>query len=329
MSPSHTLAQAPEGSPAAFSSMNLDQRAAAILDRAHGHTSSADERQIRDLFLSTWGPDLVTLKALVDGGEDSHDLLQVLYEEVEDDGLRKEILDHFLAEAGRVFGGRRVLSDIDDTFYANLKDTRVPEKTIYPGVRAFYRGLDLGPASPQEVSARGQGGHEVTFLTARPEFMEARTHRMFADLGMRPVVVSGDLTHLLSNESMAERKWTNFLRLQAVFPECLFLWVGDSGQGDLLLGQRMRKAFPASVPGVFIHDVVATPQARREELARERIFLFDSYVGAALRAFQEGLMTGDSLQDVMDEARAWMDQGHQTPLNDFLDRDLRLAASSL
>jgi hypothetical protein len=68
------------------------------------------------------------------------------------------------------------------------------------------------------------------------------------------------------------------------------VFLGDSGQGDIYFGERMLELAPSLVKGIFIHDVVSTLGPAREELYRRGVFLFDTYVGAALEAYRRGLI---------------------------------------
>lgn len=43
------------------------------------------------------------------------------------------------------------------------------------------------------------------------------------------------------NEMIAARKFKNYLRYTQLFPECKFIWFGDSGQGDIQTGLDMVK----------------------------------------------------------------------------------------
>lgn len=70
--------------------------------------------------------------------------------------------------------------------------------------------------------------------------------------------------------------------------------VGDSGQGDVALGLEAREHLGPSFRGVFIHDVVETPDAERERLCDSGVHLFDTYVGAARQALGLGLLSGEA-----------------------------------
>ena len=130
-----------------------DVQAKAALVRALqlGRTGSKDEAKILEIFLATHGPALTELKNAIEASGDHRDLLQLLWSDIDDLVIREAILAHFAKEASPT-GELKVLSDIDDTFYANWKDARYPKGTIYPGVRQFY----------------GELGGDLAFVTARP-----------------------------------------------------------------------------------------------------------------------------------------------------------------
>ncbi len=259
--------------------LDVPARAALILALSTGRTDALDERGIRDLFLGTRGPDLTALKDLLDLGDDHRDLQHIVFSDIDDGEVKDAILQHFAAE-GQVAAGLKILSDIDDTLYANWKDVRYPKKTVYPGVLALY----------QEFDAEGR----VSFVTARPKdrtgVIEKATHKTLRALGVKqPVVLSGSFRHLHSSASIAKKKLANFAEYDQLFPEYEFVFFGDSGQGDADFGVEMRAAC-ARVRAVFIHDVVGKDEQVRAHFRAQGVHLFDTYVGAAAEAVRAGLL---------------------------------------
>ena len=58
---------------------------------------------------------------------------------------------------------------------------------------------------------------------------------------------------------MADKKLSNIGMYTQLFPEYQFVWLGDSGQGDVLVAKALIAEFTAKgmqPPLVFIHDVV-------------------------------------------------------------------------
>ena len=279
--------------------LSVPARVAFINALQKGDTVHQEEVAIRDVFLATKGKDLTALKNGIDAG-DFHDLQQLVFRDIDDAAIRKAILDHVQKEAVPT-GEVKVLSDIDDTFYENLKDKRFPNKTVYPGVRAFYAELDRGAGA----QAGRQG--DLAFVTARPNdrlgAVETLTRKMLRDKGVEATVLSGDLPSNLSHELIAQKKFENFSQYRALYPEYGFSFLGDSGQGDVLFGLKMRQAAPDLVKGVFINDVVATPPAKRAELRAQGVYLTDTYVGAATEAFSLGLISKEGLGRIVAAAK--------------------------
>jgi hypothetical protein len=288
----------------ALAGLDVAQRAARIAGLQAGRTSSRDERAIRDLFLATTGETLTALKNALDGGRGHRDLHQLIFHDIDDAAIRAEILAHFGVQAKAAPQREvKILSDIDDTFYANWKDRRFPKKTVYPGVLQLFKELDRGPG---EVAGRPG---DLTFVSARPGdrlgLVERRTLESLAARGIgAATMLAGSFSRLIGNASIASKKFDNFVELLAIYPEYGFVFVGDSGQGDVFFGERLLGEHPSSIRLVLIHDVVATPDERRAEHARRGVIFFDTYVGAAIVACNAGLIQREGLERVARAAEA-------------------------
>eukprot|EP01097_Dermamoeba_algensis_P000949 TRINITY_DN1352_c0_g1_i1.p1 TRINITY_DN1352_c0_g1~~TRINITY_DN1352_c0_g1_i1.p1 ORF type:complete len:620 (+),score=96.96 TRINITY_DN1352_c0_g1_i1:134-1993(+) len=195
----------------------------------------------------------------------------------------------------------KVISDIDDTLYCQLLDRRWPTGTIYPGIRSFYRELDVGR------DEKGRVG-DLVFLTARPGgykgMIENYTHKMLTSFGLhtRPTVLCGSTAYFVGNNRIATKKYENFVQYKSLFPEYSFVLVGDSGQGDATLCERLLQ--DSSLYAAFIHDVVhvkGTPRGKAFQKAG--IFFFDTYVGAALKAYSLGLISREGVKRIGRSAR--------------------------
>jgi len=302
--------------------LGLPVRAGLMFALQSGITHSLAERMIRALFLGVRGRELTEFKNLLDGRGSYHDLQQLVFSDVDDPVIRQQILDHLRREAQAAPSGEnKVLSDIDDTFILNWKDTRYPPKTVYPGVLQFYRELDRGPGI-----IPGREG-DLTFVSARPMdplgLIEDRTLAALREHGVPTAsMLSGAFTHLIGNSRIAEKKFENFQRYAQLFPEYGFVFVGDSGQGDVAFGEQMLAAAPDFVRAVFIHDVVATPESVRQAWRAKGIFFFDTYVGAALEAYQVGVIARDGVQRV---ARSVQEELEKVPFGSLEQRDARRA----
>jgi hypothetical protein len=152
---------------------------------------------------------------------------------------------------------------------------------------------------------------QPVLITARPGFVESRTYKTLASYGLPDaVVLSGHLRDSVlipvapgrSNDMISRRKFHNYYRYMSVFYESQFLWLGDSGQGDVLMGRRMLaddtdRARGVAVRGVYIQDVVLadgvsfkTGPAERAALAREHILVCETYIDVAVDLHDRALL---------------------------------------
>lgn len=300
--------------------LGVGARAALVRVLARGRTHALRERAIRDILLGTHGERLTALKNVLDTEGGHRDLQRLVFRDVDDAALRAEILEHFRGEAASAQPRElKILSDVDDTFYANWKDERFPPKTVYPGVLALYRELDRGPHTEP-----GREG-DLAFVTARPDdhlgVVESRTLRSLRKRGVaQATVLSGSFRKIFGNASIAAKKYENFTQYEQLFPEYDFVFVGDSGQGDVSLGETLLAEHGDRVKAVLIHDVVSTPEATRAAYRPRRVHFFDTYVGAALSAAVERLIQPEGVERV---ARAAMEDFARIRWKHVWQRDTR------
>ncbi len=286
----------PAGEPPA-ATLSLDDRIEQLRALQAGRTDAAEERQILSLFQGVSGADLRELKTRFDEIDSDRNLVHLVWSDVDDEAIRADLLAH-LATAADGLAERpvRVLSDIDDTIYANWIDSRFPKGTTYPGVITFYE--EMARAAGVDPAVRGF----ATFISARPGdrtgAVEALTLGTLQERGFpKATMLAGTFAGLTSHEAMADAKYDNLDRYRQVFPEYRFVFVGDSGQGDATFGERILKDFPDDVVAVFIHDVVnpeegkePVPDAERQVAAERSLYYFDSYPEAAAIAAERGLL---------------------------------------
>lgn len=271
-------------------------RAAVVGALQRGRTDSLDERAIRDVFLATRGEALSELKEAVEESPDHRDLHQLVYRDLDDDALRGEVLAHILAEGAALpRRGVKVVSDIDDTVYANWKDVRFPKKTVYPGVRSLYRAL-----------VRRAG--DLVFLSARPGdrsgVVERKSLASLLERGFEnAVMLAGSLRKVHSNRAIADKKHENLTEYRALWPEYGAVFFGDSGQGDAILAERLLEDPGAHGAHAFIHDVLPLDADRRAALTDAGIRVFDSWVEAAHACREAGLLEDEPLRAIARDAR--------------------------
>ena len=119
-------------------------------------------------------------------------------------------------------------------------------------------------------------------------------------------VLAGTLASAATPAHMARaRKFQNFREYRALFPEAEFVFIGDAGQADALVGAMMLEQYPRQVRAVFIHDVVGAARATtgdgraKAEYERLGVRFFATYAGAAAYIFRaQGLLDDDAARAV-------------------------------
>lgn len=284
---------------------------------------------VQNILLNTHQDDLSELKTLTDAKGDYFSMNKLIYDDIRSESVRQTILSHFRREAAvqqtyiqmgvrrknRVqMQWRKVLSDVDDTLlssggmYPAGVDKRYAKKTVYPGVLAFYRELDLGTVGPDEWDDEQVGN--LVFLSARPhvyrdisekqnfakfELLRANTMDGRKGLHTTPSLLSGDLSsgsqYVMTNdfEPLAQKKVDNFRRYVSIYPEYKHIFVCDNGQGDVRAAEIMFNNFPYEFEGAYVHivqDISRTygynPSHWREKEFKP--FFFRCYPEAALHA---------------------------------------------
>ena len=250
---------------------------------------------VQNILCNTHQDDLSELKTLTDAKGDYFSMNKLIYDDIRSESVRQTILAHIRREAAiqhtHVQMGswrkkrvqmqfRKVLSDVDDTLcssggmYPAGIDKRYTKKTVYPGVLAFYRELDLGTEGPDEWEDDQVGN--LVFLSARPhvyrDMSEKRNFAKFARLqadtldgrkGMHtmPSLLAGDISsgsqYVMTNdfEPLAKKKFDNFKRYVSIYPEYKHLFVCDNGQGDVRASEMMFKNYPYEFEAAYVHVV--------------------------------------------------------------------------
>ncbi|WP_106849784.1 phosphatase domain-containing protein [Blastococcus sp. Marseille-P5729] len=312
--------------------LSLKSAAAVIYGMQRGHTPVDMERAIRDILRTRTGADLTRLKNLIGDRTDRHDLEGLVYYDIDDETVRAEILAHFHAHQPTGLNDEiKVLCDIDDTVFAKLHDDRYPRGVIYPGVLALLEALDHGPHDAPFSTG------DLTFITARPAdafgLIETHARRTLRHAGIADLdLLGGTFGALLSKKAMAKRKLHNIEHYCVMFPEYRVMFIGDSGQGDPLVGEWIWDRHD-DVAAVLIHDVVHTGEAERASKSERGLHYFDTYVGAAVVARDRELISDRGLWSVIDESRSalneitWADAAQRAEIERLVERDIALAAA--
>jgi hypothetical protein len=228
------------------------------------------EQFVKHIFCETRGDELSELKNLTDSKGDINTMHHLMFVSLRDRYIQQSMLEHFAAQAriqqvqtqmgghrGRrrnILAWRKVLSDVDDTLtcsggsWPKGMDRKYPKHSIYPGILAFYRELDLGNTSgPDDFSVIRPGN--LVFLSARPhvyrDIAESATYAKLRDLqetrGLHstPTLLAGSLdtgTHFFVTEDLeplAKKKYDNLREYLRIYPEFSWIFIGDNGQGDV------------------------------------------------------------------------------------------------
>ena len=114
-----------------------------------------------------------------------------------------------------------------------------------------------------------------------------------------------------------------------------YLWVGDTGELDQEAGETMLREYPEVMKAVFLHVVSERPNPSipPPKLVNGRpVVFFRTYVGAASRAAQLGLMGDEGLLRVMAAAEDSLVKADVPRSSDKwadLERDIALATRTL
>lgn len=269
--------------------LDTDVRVDFIHALQKGRTSLMDEERIVQLICSTRSKSLENLKnGLEQRGY--HNLHSLVYHELSP-LFRDRVCAHFLEHDARD-SKIRVICDIDDTVYASWKDEKFPKKTVYPGVKAFLSCLAHRP-------------QDLVFLTARPRdrghVSERLTRRRLLGFGFEhPIVLVGRWHQVHSDEAILDRKWTNITQYHSLYPHDRFMFLGDSGQLDVVLAQKM--AHSGLLCWAGIHEI--EPQRSIEWKSKfPELSFFYSYTQAAILAWKQGVIDKEQALFVCEESR--------------------------
>jgi hypothetical protein len=241
-------------------------------------TSAREELRMERLLYSVPPDCLPLFKFMLEYDGDYKDVAEYVFHDIDKKEHQDRIIEHF--KTGRRGVGIKVLTDVDDTMYANLIDTRYPKKTLYPGVLEFYDALQREPFDLTTIP--------VTTLTARPTpvagtFEECSIESLtkLTNGRLSPSSLSGELIsgvagslqtwaranlHRLAGkvphdqeDKIGRVKFENFSVFSIVYPEYRFVFIGDSGQADALTAQLLinEKSCEGTsrVITTFIHDL--------------------------------------------------------------------------
>lgn len=216
-----------------------------------------------------------------------------------------------------------VLTDIDDTLYANRgwksciagSDTSWPQHIAYPGVKEMHRQLHSlrksthystvlsatpGALKPKKLNSQELkdilGGTDFSFIQGMEGKREIIRN---GPSTLLTVVYRGDNPDGAFYRAIADTKYARFQQYARIFPERHYIWIGDNGQGDEVAGRRMLDQRDVMVI-VCIHIVRPAAESARDP----RIIYFNSYGELATKLFDRGILGRTHVAAVIRSARA-------------------------
>lgn len=269
--------------------VELVKRLAPRKDRTDIH----EELRLAQLIQSIEAADLPAFKFALDYDGDYKDLEEYVFHDIDDEEIRDGLVEHLAGSDGGPSELRKVLTDVDDTLFANLVDERYPKGTFYPGALEFYDALwreqetahfipvttlsarpnpvagTLEEGSLRAIQGSTQGrlrpsalsGRTVSSILGTLETVSrAQKEKLREDAGLWKRLLKEAVEHLPSLDRWERRigdaKYGNFLRYAKIYPEYEYVFLGDSGQADALTAYRMvHESLRGSVRATFLHDV--------------------------------------------------------------------------
>jgi hypothetical protein len=215
-----------------------------------------------------------------------------------------------------------VLTDIDDTLYANRgkmtciagSDMSWPEHIAYPGVTELHRRLHslqnsthystVLSATPGAAKTKKLNSQELKDMLGGTDFSFIQGIEGKRDILrnspsiMLTALRRGNNPDGAFYRAIAETKYARFQQYARIFPERHYIWIGDNGQGDEVAGRRMLAQRDVMVI-VCIHIVRPAAESARDS----RIIYFNSYGELAVKLFDMGLLEHGQVAAVIRSAK--------------------------
>lgn len=216
-----------------------------------------------------------------------------------------------------------VLTDIDDTLYANREyrtciagsDMSWPEKIAYPGVKELHRQLHslhnstqystVISAAPGAIKTKKVNSQELKDILGGTDFsfiqgIEGKRELLRNTPSMiLTSIYRGDNPDGAFYRAIADIKYARFQQYARIFPERQYIWIGDNGQGDEVAGIRMLGQRDVMVT-VCIHIIRPVAESARDP----RIIYFETYGELAIKLFNRGILERGHVAAVIKSARA-------------------------
>jgi hypothetical protein len=241
------------------------------------------------------------------------DLLELTYNILSNDinkelELRNSILSGIASCALEKSSIPHILTDIDDTLYANPgifginiagSDYSWKKKELYPGLEEFYKyftkftqdkhiGVIIYKTilSATPTSLKNHKLHDNNLKKALGDnfsFLSGKDSKIDA---IKDIHEKGEYLVEPNAESVAATKFDKFQKYRSLFPEYKLLFIGDNGQGDLIAGEKMLNVDKDCM--VFIHNIIKKDgnfkfddekikEYTTKDINKDRLFFFKNY----------------------------------------------------
>lgn len=199
-----------------------------------------------------------------------------------------------------------VISDIDDTIMHTaatdlLKMVRIAyfgneyTRRPFPDVPALYRALQAGRS--------GRAGNPIFYVSSSA----ANLYDLFEkfmdinDVPLGPILLR-QVEFTVENLTSFDHRLHKREKIEPIlqrFPNLPFLLIGDSGQKDIIIYQKLLKDFPGQIAAIYIRDVTPNDPVRQGQLAKAaeeirrqgcEFLLFKKTTEVAIHAAQRGWM---------------------------------------
>jgi hypothetical protein len=302
-----------------------------------------------------------------------YSITNIIYQ-ILDEEERKAVLKHIQTVCKDVPKKWHVLSDIDDTIRTSiLGGTNVKYKnhTVYPGVVPFYSKiiktdtdfLTLLSARPEAIARASRG--EVSKMVQKPvdmltgnwcdmplaagdtikRFCVSITPSFLHDVGAWLDSYPTMISHITGASGyqipwhtrylgMGLTKFSSIEKYITIYPEFEFIFIGDSGQGDLMCAHEIykkqneykQKGQKYPVKASFIHNILKArevsthydrekyvgpidpmlmiSESLRNDLKKRDIYVFNNYIDLAGYTSCLGILSYEDLQTISTETIA-------------------------
>ncbi|EKX72650.1 conserved hypothetical protein [Theileria equi strain WA] len=238
----------------------------------------------------------------------------------------RKILD--IKDTSLDWGPTQVIIDIDDTvkssggykiFNVHLGgvDTQYGRGELYPGsfqfileLSMYKMGKNRKPLLLAVLTTRIPQVPITVDSALNMRLREVAEKRGVLNWGIdcNNKILYSTLKEWVFNESRGEKKFVNFRKLHKYVSsensDARYIWIGDTGDRDLEAGEMMIKYFPGRIRAVFMHCV--TPSGNGSSgmpndyyLKSVPVLFFRTYVGAAKKAVEHGLLNHNALSRVL------------------------------